>query len=225
MNPTFIIIPAFNEQTVLDAVVTGIRSVTDAFIVVVDDGSADPLVVSSEVSDLYLIRHCINLGQGAAIATGIEFSLQQGAKVLVTFDADGQHDPADLDALIDPIVLGDADIVLGSRFIKANTSMPFMRKLLIKSACIFHYLLTGFWMTDAHNGLRAMNRKAAGCISITENRMAHATEIILEIKRHHLQWKEVPVHIAYTAYSQSKGQASSNSLRIFFDVVLHKLFR
>ncbi len=225
MTGVFIIIPAYNEQTVLANVIAGIREVSAAQIVVVDDGSEPALMLDGITVGVHLVRHCVNLGQGAALATGIEYALHRGADFLVTFDADGQHDPKDIQALLAPIQLDATDIALGSRFLEKASNITVMRKLLISGARFFHYVLTGFGMTDAHNGLRAMNRKAAKKIRITENRMSHATEIILEIKRHGLRWKELPVHVLYTAYSRSKGQASSNSIRIFFDVVLHKLFR
>lgn len=225
MTGLFIIIPAYNEQTILATVVAGIRAELAAQIVVVDDGSAPALTLKGEMAGVQLIRHCVNLGQGAALATGIEYALHNGADILVTFDADGQHDPKDIPALLAPIIKDEADIALGSRFLEKASNIRVIRKLLIRGARLFHYVLTGLRMTDAHNGLRAMNRKAATKIRITENRMSHATEIILEIKRQGLRWKEVPVHVLYTPYSRSKGQASANSIRIFFDVVLHKLFR
>lgn len=224
MNSCFIIIPAYNEQAVLQQVIAGIRQVSAAEIVLVDDGSEPPLQVPA-AGGVHLLRHCVNLGQGAAIATGITYALEQGATLIITFDADGQHDAADLAALTAPVLSGEVDIALGSRFLDARNQVPAGRRLLIFCARCFHFLLTRTWMTDAHNGLRAMNRKAATKISIRENRMAHATEIILEIKRNKLAWKEVPVHISYTEYSLRKGQRASNGLRIFFDVVLHKLFR
>lgn len=208
----------------MEQVIAGIQQVSPAEIVLVDDGSATPLQVP-KAGRVHLLRHCVNLGQGAAIATGITYALEQGATLIITFDADGQHDAADLAALTAPVLSGEVDITLGSRFLDTRNQLPPGRRLLIFCARCFHFLLTRTWMTDAHNGLRAMNRKAATKICIRENRMAHATEIILEIKRNKLAWKEVPVHISYTEYSLRKGQHASNGLRIFFDVVLHKLFR
>lgn len=224
MNTCFIIIPAFNEQPVLAQVIAGIRAVSGAEIILVDDGSIEPLQVSG-YAGLHVLRHIVNLGQGAAIATGIAFALEQGAEIILTFDADGQHDPQDIENIQQPVRSGVVDIALGSRFLGRTNKIPWVRTVMIFCARCLHFLLTGLWMTDAHNGFRALNRQAAEAISITENRMAHASEIILEIKRKKLRWEEVPVHIAYTSYSLRKGQHSSNGVRIFFDVVLHKLFR
>jgi polyprenyl-phospho-N-acetylgalactosaminyl synthase len=225
LKPVFIIIPAYNEQRILSTVVNSIRSVTVSPIIIVDDGSAEPIAEDHSAGNIFYLRHATNLGQGAAIATGIAFSLQQGAEILVTFDADGQHDPNDIAKMIAPVEKGIADITLGSRFMGSLNKVPLTRRILIKMACLFHYMLTGVWMTDAHNGFRAMNRKAAQMIRIKEKRMAHASEIIFEIKRHKLKWQEVSVNIIYTPYSLAKGQPLVNSIRIFFDVVLHKLFR
>ncbi|MBZ5857453.1 glycosyltransferase family 2 protein [Flavihumibacter profundi] len=225
MSQLYIIIPAYNEQGMLNEVIKNIRQVTAAHIIVVDDGSRDPLYVDQDFKSVNLLRHYVNLGQGAALATGIQYALQLGADMVVTFDADGQHDPKDIAAITEPVKSDQADIVFGSRFMGTKNQVPVLKRILIAMARTFHWLLTGYRMTDAHNGLRAMNRKAATVIRITENRMAHATEILFEIKRHKLRWKEVPVNIVYTPYSQKKGQSPANSIRIFFDVVLHKLFR
>jgi len=94
----------------------------------------------------------------------------------------------------------------------------------LKSACLLNYFFTGILLTDAHNGLRAFNRHAANSIRLKENRMAHATEFLLEIKRSWLAFAEYPVHIRYTPYSRKKGQSLLNSIRIFFELVLNKIF-
>jgi polyprenyl-phospho-N-acetylgalactosaminyl synthase len=172
-----------------------------------------------------LLRHKINLGQGAALQTGIDFALKYNPSYIVTFDADGQHSADDIDKLLEPLQNNEADITLGSRFLKPGLhNAATGRKWLIRAARWINYLFSGLFLTDAHNGLRAMTAKAAREFDIRENRMAHATEILLFIRRKKLRYKEVPVTISYTDYSRKKGQSGFNSIRIFFDLALHKLF-
>lgn len=225
MNNYFIVIPCYNESAMLGKVIDGLIDAGYPNIIVVDDGSEEPLSGICAARHCHYLRHAVNLGQGAALQTGIEYAVIKNADVIITFDADGQHDPADIAKMAAIISQDKADIVLGSRFTGSTQGLSFTRKMVIKTACFIQFLLSGFWMTDAHNGIRAISREAAKKIHLTENRMAHATEIILEIRRHKLRWVEVPVHIVYSAYSRKKGQKTVNSIRILFDVVLHKLFR
>lgn len=225
MTGVFVVIPAYNETGVIQSVIRKIRAAGTYTIVLVDDGSANPIQVNHLPSGCHLLRHIVNLGQGAAIQTGITYALGRGAKIIVTFDADDQHDAADIEKLIAPILTGESDIVLGSRFLGQANKIPLFRRMVIQLARIVHYFITGWWMTDAHNGIRAISRHAALKIRITENRMAHATEILMEIKAHRLRWKEVPVSVIYTTYSMKKGQSSSNAIRVLFDIILYKLFK
>jgi polyprenyl-phospho-N-acetylgalactosaminyl synthase len=223
---TFIIIPAYNEKEAINKVLDEL-STLGCPLVVVDDGSVESMQdqVSKHKNVSYL-RHKVNLGQGAALQTGIDFAVKQGAAYLVSFDADGQHSIEDLPAILDPVVKGEADIVLASRFLaKGHHNAPFLKTIVLKTGRWVNYFFTGLYLSDAHNGLRAMNRLTAITIRITENRMAHATEIIGQIKKHKLRYKEVAAKIIYTDYSKHKGQSSLNSLKIFFDLVLQKLFR
>lgn len=195
-------------------------------VVLVDDGSDTPVILQLAGLPVHVLRHEVNLGQGAALQTGIEYALSKKADYIVSFDADGQHQPEDIPALLEPLLNNEADITLGSRFISgAKHNMPAGRKIVLQIGRRINYLLTGLLLTDAHNGLRAMNRKAASLVQITENRMAHATELLTQIKKNKLRYKEIPVTIAYTEYSQKKGQTAWSSFRIFFDLLLNKLFR
>ncbi len=223
---TFIIIPAYNEKAAIGSVLQDL-SALGCPIVVVDDGS--PENIKEEVKKyepVIYLRHKANLGQGAALQTGIDFALGQGAVYIVSFDADGQHSAADIPVLLDPVFNGEADIVLASRFlVKGHHNASFLKEMVLKTGRWVNYFFTGLYLSDAHNGLRAMNRLAAITIRITENRMAHATEIIAQVKKHQLRYKEVPAKVIYTDYSRHKGQSSLNSVKIFFDLVLQKLFR
>jgi glycosyltransferase involved in cell wall biosynthesis len=221
----FIIIPAFNEFTIIKKVVEELLD-CDYSVVIVDDGSSRNLLPELKtLSGYYLVRHEVNLGQGAALQTGIEFALGKGADHLVTFDADGQHSATDIPAMLFPLQNNEADITLASRFLKpGHHNASWSKKSLLKFGSWINYLFTGLYLSDSHNGLRAMTRNTARKISLKENRMAHATEILFAIKKHKLKYKEVPATVTYTEYSKSKGQSVFNSIRIFFDLVLHKLF-
>jgi polyprenyl-phospho-N-acetylgalactosaminyl synthase len=223
---TFIIIPAYNESEAISKVLEGL-TVLGCPIVVVDDGSLEN--IKDQVAtqkNVFYIRHKVNLGQGAALQTGIDFAVKQGAAYIISFDADGQHAVADIPGMLSPVINGEADIVLASRFlVKGHHNASLLKTIVLKTGRWVNYFFTGLYLSDAHNGLRAMNRLAAITIRITENRMAHATEIIAQIKKHRLRYKEVPANVIYTDYSRHKGQPVLNSLKIFFDLVLQKLFR
>ena len=226
MNPAsvFVIIPAYNEQEVLRQTVATLLGFGYT-VVVVDDGSVVPQQQALAALPVTVLRHRINLGQGAALQTGMEYALQHKAEFLVHFDADGQHRPEDIAALLQPLQDGLSEVTLGSRFLTNESTVPFVKEVLIFAGRVLHLLFTGLWLTDAHNGLRAFTRQAATHICITENRMAHASEILFLIQQHRLRFREVPVVITYSAYSRNKGQSAWNSIRIFFDLLLHKLFQ
>ena len=227
INPkkVFIIIPAYNENTVIKTVVSELIQLNYT-VVVVDDGSIQSLLLVLDSLPLYFIRHKVNLGQGAALQTGIDFALNKQAGYIVTFDADGQHRANDINKLIQPLSEGKADIVSGSRFLEGSShNMTAGRKALLQIARYINYVFTGLLLTDAHNGLRAMTNEAARKIKLQENGMAHATEIIYQIRKKKLRHQEIPVNINYTDYSKNKGQTLTSSFRIFFDLLLNKIFR
>ena len=220
----FIVIPAFNEQEMIGKVLEELASYPYQ-LVVVDDGSTMLLDETIKKFPVYLLRHKVNLGQGAALQTGIEFALAKQAAYIVTFDADGQHVASDIPGLLEPIISGKADVVLGSRFIGIKNEIPTQRKKLLQFARYINFFFTGMLLSDAHNGLRAFSREAAAKIHLRQNGMAHATEIITVIKKKKLRYEEVPVTVRYTEYSKQKGQTAWSSFRIFFDILLNKIFK
>jgi glycosyltransferase involved in cell wall biosynthesis len=222
----FIVVPAYNEAS---AIRSTIEELTDCgcSIVVVDDGSVDNTWSILKDEPLYAVRHPINLGQGAALQTGMTFALELGAKVIVHFDADGQHTAMDINSIVEPILSGHADVVLGSRFLrKADRAIvPPSRRLLLKLAVLFNGCLTGIWLTDAHNGFRALSRSAAQKIMIRENHFAHASDILTQIRRHRLRYVERPTRITYSTYSLGKGQRAWNAFNIVIDLFLGRIFK
>ncbi|MEL6134101.1 MAG: glycosyltransferase family 2 protein, partial [Bacteroidota bacterium] len=155
---TWVIIPAYNEGAVIRSIV---RELLDCGyqIIVVDDGSEDdtPHVLSD--LPLVYVRHPLNLGQGAALQTGMKMALQLDASYVLHFDADGQHPVSQIPDLLAPLVQDKADICLGSRFLSVESrgEVPFRRRLTLQVGRIVNYLFTGMWLSDAHNGFRAMN--------------------------------------------------------------------
>jgi len=220
-----VIIPAYNESGDMAGVIRAVLSHGIFSVIVVDDGSTNQLAESLVRLPIIYLKHRVNLGQGAALQTGMAFARKMDADLAVTFDADGQHDASDLPALIAPILEQEADVVFGSRFLEKKVSrMSFGRKMVLQMARVVNFIFSGLLLSDAHNGLRAFNKRALEKIEITENRMAHASEILFQVKQHNLSFIEVPVHIQYTPYSHKKGQSGFDGLRVFIDIVLHKLF-
>lgn len=220
----WVVIAAFNEARVISRVIADVRS-RGYPVVVVDDGSSDTTDKIAEEAGATVICHPVNLGQGAALQTGIEFALAKGADFVVTFDADGQHRPDDIPVLLKALTDNNADFALGSRFLGASIDLPPSRRLLLKAATLFTRLTTGLQLTDTHNGLRAMTRRGASRIVLRQNRMAHASEMLEQIARSGLRYVEVPVTIEYSAYSLAKGQKLSDSLSILVDLSAQRLHR
>ena len=220
-----IVIAAFEEEAALATVIGGLLRAGWRNVVVVDDGSADATSEVAHRAGAHVLRHPINRGQGAALQTGLTYALQQGAEIVVTFDADGQHRVDDIEALISPIRTGEAHAVLGSRFLDHADAVPLGRRALLRGAVWFSRVFSGAQLTDAHNGLRALSAQMVGHIDITLDRMAHASELVDQIVRSELPWREVSVRVEYTEYSRAKGQSSGAALRIAFDYLLGRILR
>ncbi len=220
-NKIWIVIPAYNEAKNIGGVTSLLKEVTTN-IVVVDDCSADNTFEVVNNSGVYLLRHFINRGQGAALQTGTEFALRQGAEIIVHFDADGQMQVKDIAKVIEPIIKGEAEIVFGSRHLNKQNKTPWTKKYFIHyPAIIFNWLFTGVKLTDAHCGFRALSRKVAAKIEITQDGMAHATEILDLVRQNDCKYQEVPVEILYHEY----GQRFGSGLRIIRDLLLAKILR
>jgi glycosyltransferase involved in cell wall biosynthesis len=220
----WVICAAYNEAAMIGQVVRELSGAGHQ-IVVVDDGSADSTGQIATAAGAHIVSHPLNLGQGAALQTGIDYALARGAEFLVTFDADGQHRVTDIPRLIDALQREGADFALGSRFLGATHNVPRLRRWVLYAATMFTRLTTGLRLTDSHNGLRAFSRQGAAAIHLRQNRMAHASEILAEIARSRLRYVEVPVAIDYTAYSLAKGQRLSDSVLILLDLFAQELTR
>jgi glycosyltransferase involved in cell wall biosynthesis len=221
---TWVICPAFNEAAAITCVVADLRR-SGYNVVVVDDGSTDGTRHVAASVGAAVITHPINLGQGAALKTGIDYALSQGAEMLVTFDADGQHRVEDIPRLLRALAHQHADFALGSRRLGQSLNMPFVRRIFLVAATLFTVATTGLSLTDTHNGLRAFTRRGAVALSLRQNRMAHASEILADIANSGLRYVEVPVTVDYTAYSLAKGQRTSDFVMVVLDLFARKLLR
>lgn len=220
----YIVVPAYNEAAAVYDVVHELRTQYPN-VVVVDDGSHDTTSAEAKRGGAIVLRHVLNRGQGAALQTGIDYCVQHGADIVVTFDADGQHRVEDVDRLIGALDKDNADIAIGSRFLELRSNVPALRRVMLRIATRFMRLTSGVALTDAHNGLRAMRGSAAARIHLSIDGMAHASEIVDQIYRQHLRVTEVPVVIHYSEYSLKKGQSSLAAFRIAFDYLMKRIFR
>lgn len=222
----FIVIPAYNEGEVLRSTVQSLLH-HGYSIVIVDDGSARPANQWIRGIPVHSLRHPVNLGQGAALQTGTTYALSKGADIVVHFDADGQHPAEQIPVLIQPILDGECDVVLGSRFLQARDRrlVPLRKRLLLRLGILVSGLLTRVWLTDAHNGFRALSREAARRVHFEENGFSHATELLEHLREQRLRYREVPSTIRYTEYSLRKGQSIFNSVNIVLDLLLRKLIK
>ncbi|ATG54408.1 glycosyl transferase [Brachybacterium ginsengisoli] len=216
---TWFVVPLFNEGTVVGDVIRDLRT-RYPLVVCVDDGSGDDSAQVARDAGAAVVRHPFNMGQGAALKTGIDYALRDPQmQQVVTFDADGQHQVDDAAAMILLRESDGVDVVLGSRFLDGRTTPSRLKRLVLRGAVWYSNLTSGVKLTDAHNGLRVLGREACEKITIEQNRMAHASELVEEIGRHRLSVAEHPVHILYTDYSRSKGQSVLNSVNIVIDML------
>lgn len=219
-----VVIPAYNEAPAIGQVLAELCPLGYS-VILVDDGSRDATLEVARQFPVTILHHATNLGQGAALQTGITFALQDPAiQIIVTFDADGQHDPASI-AGLEAALNNGFDVALGSRFIQGGQAqnIPWLKKTVLALAIYITRRMTGLNLTDTHNGLRAFTRPAAARIHIRQNGMAHASEILSQVALYHLRYCEVPVAIQYTQYSLHKGQSILNGINILWEILGGKI--
>lgn len=212
------VIPAYNEAKNIGKVVTSLKRLVDE-VVVVDDHSRDNTALLAAQSGASVIRHRINRGQGAALQTGDEYALNAGADIIIHFDGDGQFLAEDIPAMISPLEQGQADIVFGSRFLSKRSNLPRLKRWLIMPLGRIVNYFFGVTTSDPQNGFRAMSRRAAMAIEISNRGMAHCSEILYKSFKNKLRIKEVPITVIYDEF----GQGFSGGLRIVKDLILQKL--
>ena len=215
----FCIIPAYNEAKTITGVINKAKPLVSK-VVVVDDGSIDKTKELAKAQGVKVLSHIINRGQGAALETGNQYALREGADIIIHFDADGQFLAEEINDIIAPIREGTADIVFGSRFLGKKSNMPAFKKyVIIPLAHLVNKIFTGSNLTDPQNGFRALSKKAAEKIKIEQDGMAHNTEIISKAFGSGLKIKEIPVTVIYHDF----GQRFSGGLKIIKDLILARL--
>ncbi len=214
------LIPAYNEATTITEVLKRTRDFVDE-IIVVNDGSSDKTAELAKQAGAYVVNHGINRGLGAAIGTGFAYALRRGADVVITLDADGQHDPSEIPAFVSAIEKG-ADVVIGTRM-KTRIGMPWYRQVAQVIGNVTTYVLFGAWVSDSQSGYRAFTKAALSKIQIRTNRMEVSSELIAETKRNNLNLVEVPIKAIYTDYSLSKGQSFFVGIKTLIKLVLRRI--
>lgn len=221
-SPIFIIVPAYNEESVIASVIHEIRSAGYSNIIVIDDGSKDHTRSAAEKAGAIALKHPLNRGKGAATKTGIEAAKLLGASIIVTMDGDGQHDPHDIKNLITPIKTHRYDVVLGSRLIHPK-GMPLYKILHNKIGNIFVWYLYGLYVTDSQSGFRAYSRHATEVINTRTDRYEYDSEVIREIYKYRLRYQEIPIQVRYTDYSMGKlhKQNIVNGIKTLYRMIFH----
>ena len=221
-DDTLIIVPAYNESQVIKKNLSELLKYF-SYVVCIDDGSPDNTAKEISKTKAILISHPVNLGQGGAIQTGIEYGIFHNFPFMATFDADGQHSIDDLKLMIRKMRKEpNLDIILGSRFLnKKPENMSLSKKLLLKLAVGFSNFTSRLSLTDTHNGLRVFNLKTAKLLDIQMCDYSHASEILDKIHQHSLNYQEFATTIYYSDYSKAKGQSSINAINILVDQILN----
>lgn len=219
----WIVIPAYNEARVIASVLREVQAAGYRNIVVVDDGSKDRTAdEAASVTGTEVLVHRLNRGKGAATKTGVEAAKLLGADIVVTLDGDGQHDPADIGRLIQPILAGQAAVVLGTR-LRDPRGMPWYKVLANSIANFFTWYIYGLWVSDSQSGFRAYRRSALERIDTVTDRYEYDSEVIRQIYLHRLRFREVPVTVRYTEYSMGKVQKQGfwNGLKTLYKIVFN----
>ncbi|MBX3089356.1 MAG: glycosyltransferase family 2 protein [Cryobacterium sp.] len=209
----------FNEGEVISSVLEDVLA-TFEHVVAIDDGSSDDSAERAHLAGAWVVRHPVNLGQGASLQTGFDFALSDPLMTeVVTFDADGQHSVADAKQMVERLQTENLDVIIGSRFIDNKTEVSRLKRLILWLATRYMRFTSGLALTDAHNGLRVIQRRLLEQIELRQNRMAHASELIDLIGQSAVKWAEHPTHILYTDYSKAKGQSILNSINILVELL------
>lgn len=223
-----ILIPAYNEETTLGQVIQTLPKKLDGIdvidTIVVNDGSQDKTEQIAEDNQAIVITHIFNRGLGGALGTGFEYIKNHDYDILITFDADGQHNPDDITKVIKPIIENEADVCIGSRFLEFEGHMPWYRRVGLFGMNLITFMLFWTWTTDSQSGMRAFGRKAIKEIQIKTNKMEVSSDFFYEISKKDLRYTEAPIKAIYTAYSLAKGQKNINAFNILFKLIFKRFF-
>lgn len=225
MKKVLVVVPAFNESPMIDKVLRKIPKKIGKKIkiqiLVIDDGSSDATYEKIKAMNIKVLRHMINCGLGAALATGFEYAKMKEYEYIITFDADGQHLWEDAEKILKALIDKDGDVVIGNRFSNTN-GLPLSRLIINRLSNVLIWLLYSIRCNDTQSGLRGFNRYALSKIQLKSQRMEVSSEIFKEINRCKLTLSEVPIHGIYTKYSLMKGQKINNAPNVFYKLLINK---
>ncbi len=214
----YILIPVYNEDNEIKKVILELRDIFQN-IIVVNDGSSDKTQEILDSMNVSSLEHCINLGQGAAISTGFKYiNTIKNAYALITFDADGQHCVEDAKTFATEIQNCDEDVIFGSRFAGKKENIPILKKIVLSIVVFFTNKFSKTKLTDAHNGLKAIKTSCLKKIDITIDGFGFESQIIHQVSKRGIKYKEMPTNTIYTEYSKNKGQRLINGLIILEDL-------
>jgi glycosyltransferase involved in cell wall biosynthesis len=212
-------IPAFNEEKNIGPIVAKLKKKYDQ-VIVCDDGSSDMTETIASSLGAHVVKHEKNLGYGSAIKTIFNEAGKLEGDVLVTFDADGQHQISEIDSVLDPIFENKADIVIGSRFLGETKDLPKYRKIGIKTITGLTNVMTGSKLTDSQSGFRAYSKKVLKEISPTESGMGISTEILIKASKKEMRIVEVPITISYEGSTHSQ-EPISHGTSVIMSTIKH----
>ncbi len=215
------IVPAYNEEKRIGSVVRSLLQQVDR-VVVIDDCSSDQTYEEAYSAGAVVLRHKINRGQGAALETGHEYARRVGAQYVAHFDGDGQFDAADIQNAYQHLQKNSVDIVFGSRYLDEKSTLPWFKRCIIHPVGrVVDRLFGGLRLSDAHNGFRFMNRTALETLRLRQDRMAHASEIPVLVRKHRLRYSEIPVTVTYHEY----GQSALSGFQVVQDLVVGRFLK
>lgn len=215
-----VVVPAYNEEKRICAVLASLRNAKQS-VVVVDDGSTDRTFQVAQRYTPYVFQHGVNLGKGAALKTGAEAAFTLGANAVIFMDSDGQHKAEDINLFIEKLKSGKYDVVFGSR--NLGYGVPLDRYLGNKMASVTISLLFGVYISDLICGFRAITRKAFKKLKWESTGYGVETEMAILTARKGLRYCEVPVSTLY--YDKVKGVTILDAFSIFFDVIRWRIFK
>ncbi len=217
------VIPAFNEASRVGNVVTDALAYVDT-VLVVDDGSTDATSQIAKRAGATVLTHIQNCGAGAATMTGIEAARTLGGDAVVTLDADEQHSPADIPALLAPILSDTADIAFANRFGRRN-HIPFIRRLFNFLGNIITFAATGKWVSDSQCGFKVFGPKALAQIDLQMSGYEFCSEIVRECAQHRWRVAQIPAKVLYSEYTLAKGQSFANGVKTALRILLRSFLR
>ena len=221
-----VIIPAYNESTVIIGVIEGITEELDGLtfkIIVIDDGSRDQTAALAKSAGATVVSHILNSGSGAATSTGLRYAAMNDFDYAATIDADGQHRPEDLRAIIIRLQESDhPDLVVGSRLID-STGMSTVKSCGNKGLSFVTKTLFGIGVTDSQSGLRGFSKKTLHSINLRSQGYEFCSEMLWRAKQKKLTVTEIPIKAIYTDYSKGKGQSNWNAFNIVSTLIRHRL--